>query len=104
MEVPMSDRLLDRPFFVKDGEYLVQEIVSIEDPIDFLYEWPEEHRDVIYEVTWKTCCNAQNDVKPVRVARDAFEGFARKCNLLEQLEAAIPWVVSKASSGSGIPV
>jgi len=104
MEVSMSDRLFDSPVFVKDGEYLIQEIASIEDAIDFLYELPNEQRDVIYEVTWKTCCDAQNGLKPIRVARDAFEGFARKRNLLEQPEAAIPWMTSKASSGGRIPM
>ena len=96
----MSDRLFDRPVFVKDGNHLIQEIACIEDAIDFLYEWPEEHRDVIYEVTWKTCCDAQNGIKPVRVARDAFEGFARKRKILENPEVAIPWMTSH-TSGSG---
>ena len=100
----MSDRLFDSPVFVKDGEYLIQEIASIEDAIDFLYELPNEQRDVIYEVTWKTCCDAQNGLKPIRVARDAFESFARKRNLLEQPEAAIPWMTSKVSSGGRIPM
>ncbi|PQA72234.1 DUF982 domain-containing protein [Brucella oryzae] len=100
----MSDRLFDSPVFVRDGGYLIQEIASIEDAIDFLYELPDVQRDVIYEVTWKTCCDAQNGLKPVRVARDAFEGFARKRNLLEQPEAAIPWMTSKASSGGRIPM
>ncbi|WP_306460468.1 DUF982 domain-containing protein [Brucella cytisi] len=46
----MSDRLFDSPIFVKDGKYLTREIASPADAIDFLYEWPQDDRDVIYEV------------------------------------------------------
>ncbi|MFB8343708.1 DUF982 domain-containing protein [Brucella cytisi] len=66
----MSDRLFDSPVFVKDGRYLIQEVASIEDAIDFLFELPDETRDIIYEVTWKTCCDAQNGLKPIHAGQN----------------------------------
>ncbi|MEL4374723.1 DUF982 domain-containing protein [Brucella cytisi] len=93
----MSDRLFDSPVFVKDGRYLIQEVASIEDAIDFLFELPDETRDIIYEVAWKTCCDAQNGLKPIHAGRDAFEGFARIRNMLEKPETIIPWMPDKSS-------
>ncbi|MBQ0710397.1 MULTISPECIES: DUF982 domain-containing protein [unclassified Ochrobactrum] len=100
----MSDRLFDSPVFVKDGPYLIQEIAGIEDAIDFLNEWPEHDRDVIYEMTWKVCCDAQNGLKPLYVARHAIAGFARKRNILEQPETAIPWMIAPKAGGGRVPV
>lgn len=99
----MSERLFDSPVFVKDGPYLIREIAGIEDAIDFLHEWPDEDRDVIYEMTWKTCCDAHNGLKPHEVARHAFEGFARRRNILEKPEAALPWMVPQTSGGGRVP-
>ncbi len=95
----MSDRLFDSPIFVRDGNYLVQEIAGVEDAIDFLHDWPDDDRDVIYEMTWKTCCDAQNGFKPISVARNAIEGFAKKRNILEKPDVAIPWMTAKTSNG-----
>lgn len=99
----MSDRLFDSPVFVKDGPYLIREIAGIEDAIDFLYEWPQEDRDIIYEMTWKTCCDAHNGLKPFSVARSALEGFARKRSILEKPEAALPWMAPHGSGSGRIP-
>lgn len=103
MEVLMSDRLFDNPVFIKSGSHLIQEIAGIEDAIDFLYEWPEHDRDVIYEMTWKACCDAQNGLKPLNVARDAVAGFARKRNILEKPEATLPWRIGASAGGGRVP-
>ena len=100
MEVSMSDRLFDSPVFVKDGPYLVREIASIGDALDFLYNWPEHDRDLIYETAWKACCDSHDRVKPVDAAESAIRGFAKKRRILEDPEVAIPWMSSK-KSGSG---
>jgi hypothetical protein len=103
MEVLMSDRLFDSPVFVKDGPYLIREIACVEDAIDYLYEWPEHDRDVIYEMTWKACCDAQNGLKPLHVARHAVAGFALKRNILEEPQTAIPWAPNVRSGGGRVP-
>lgn len=95
----MSDRFFDSPIFVRDGKNLVQEIAGLQDAIDFLREWPDGERDVIYEIAWKTCCDAHNGFKPIFIARNAIEGFAKKRNILEKPEVAIPWMTAKTSHG-----
>ena len=100
----MSDRLFDSPIFVKDGKYLIREVASPADAIDFLYEWPENDRDVIYEVAWNACCDAHSGQKPLIVAQNAFEGFARKRKIIEKPEVAMPWMNSHSNSGGRVPV
>lgn len=104
MEVQVGDRLFDSPVFVRDGYYLVQEIAGVEDAIDFLQEWPENDRDVIYETTWRTCCDAHNGFKPISVAHNALEVFAKKRNILEKPDVTIPWMATKTPTGGLIPV
>jgi len=104
MEVQVSDRLFESPVFVRVGNYLVQEIAGLEDAIDFLHEWPENDRDVIYEITWKTCCDAQNGFKPISVVRNAIEGFAKRRKILEKPDVAIPWMMPQASHDGRKPV
>jgi Protein of unknown function (DUF982) len=104
MEVSMSDRLFDSPVFVKDGKFLIREIAGPIDAIDFLYEWPNDDRDIIYEVAWSACCDAHSGQKPLIVAQNAFEGFARKRNILEKPEAVMPWMTSHGNGGGRVPV
>ncbi|MDM7852376.1 DUF982 domain-containing protein [Pseudochrobactrum kiredjianiae] len=96
----MSDRLFDKPVFVKSGSYLTLEIASIHDALIFLHEWPEDDRDLIYETAWKACCDAHDGVKPLEVARNAIKGFARKRGILDEPKGPIPWM-SQSSTNDG---
>ena len=96
----MSDRLFDKPVYVKDGRYLTLEIASVHDALMFLHEWPENDRDLIYDTAWKACCDAHDGVKPVIAAQNAIKGFARKRGILDEPKVHIPWV-SQASANDG---
>jgi len=100
----MSDRLFDSPIFVKDGKFLNRETPSPIDAIDFLYEWPQDDRDVIYEVAWSACCDAHSGQKPLSSAHNAFEGFACKRDILVRSEAAMPWMTPHRNGGGHVPV
>ncbi|MBC8718766.1 DUF982 domain-containing protein [Ochrobactrum sp. Marseille-Q0166] len=95
----MSDRLFDSPVFVKDSPYLVREIASIGDALDFLYDWPEYDRGLIYETAWKACSDSHDGIKPVKAAESAIRGFAKKNGILEEPEVALPWMKGKKSGG-----
>ena len=96
----MSDRLFDKPIYVKSGSYLTLEIASIHDALMFLHEWPEDDRDLIYDTAWKACCDAHDGIKPIIAAKNAITGFARKRGILDTPKEPIPWAV-KSSSNSG---
>ncbi|MFD1197441.1 DUF982 domain-containing protein [Brucella gallinifaecis] len=96
----MSDRLFDSPVFIKNGPFIAREIASIGDAIDFLYEWPEYDRDIIYETAWKACCDSHDGIKPMKAAENAIRGFAKKRGILEEPQCAMPWITgAKSSSG-----
>ena len=56
LEVSMSERTFDSPVFVRAAEGLIQEIACLDDAFDFLDEWPEHRRGVIYETARRACC------------------------------------------------
>ena len=99
-EVFVSDRLFDKPVYVKNGRYLTLEIASVHDALMFLHEWPENDRDLIYDTAWKACCDAHDGIKPVIAAQNAIKGFARKRGILDEPKVHIPWV-SQTSANDG---
>lgn len=72
----------------------------MDDAIDFLDEWPEIERNLIHPTAWKAFCEAFDGHKPLYVARDAFEGFAKRAKILEDPEPVMPWINS-AKVGDG---
>lgn len=96
----MNAKLFDRPVFVKDGNYITREIAALEDAIDFLEEWPEVEQNIVYQTAWKACCDAFDGHKPLEVARDAFEGFAKRSKIWQDPASVMPWI-NKAKTGGG---
>ncbi|RUW46295.1 DUF982 domain-containing protein [Mesorhizobium sp. M1A.F.Ca.ET.072.01.1.1] len=88
------------PLFVRRAAYIVQEIASLADAVDFLNEWPHDRRDLIHEAALKACYDAYDGRKPVSAARNAFFGFARRAAILEDATSAMQWLAA-CKSGSG---
>ena len=97
----MSERTFDSPVFVRAAEGLIQEIACLEDAFDFLDEWPEHRRGVIYETAKRACHRAFDGFVPLKVARDAFAGFARSVKILEDVSAAMPWMAGTNTGRTG---
>lgn len=68
----MNPDAFSSPVFVKRATYIVQEIASLADAIDFLNEWPDDRRDLIHEAALRACYDAYDGRKPVSAARNAF--------------------------------
>ena len=51
----MAMRMFDSPVFVKAGNLIVEEIACLEDALEFLYDWPEEPRDMTYQTALEAC-------------------------------------------------
>ncbi|UVK35650.1 DUF982 domain-containing protein (plasmid) [Mesorhizobium sp. AR10] len=96
----MSPEAFSSPVFVKRATYIVQEIASLADAIDFLNEWPEDRRDVIHEAALRTCYDAYDGRKPGSAARNAFFGFAKRAAILEDAISAMQWLAA-CKSGRG---
>jgi hypothetical protein len=95
----MNDGTFGKPVYLRDGKYLIREITSVNDAIDFLFEWPEDKRDVLYEAALNTCFMAHDGLKPVKIARDAIRAFGAKKSILEKEPAVQPWMIKPASGG-----
>lgn len=100
----MNAKTFDRPVYLKEGKYLVREITSLEDAIDFLDEWPEKDRDLMHEVALKTCFMAHDGHKPLKVARDAIRAFGKRKGILVKAPSVQPWMVRSVSGGGRVPV
>ncbi|MGK6317442.1 DUF982 domain-containing protein [Neorhizobium sp. DT-125] len=96
----MIPKLFDRPVYLKERKDLVREITTLDDAIDFLEDWPEGDRDLIHEVTLKTCYMAHH--KPLNVARDALRAFGRKKGILVKAPAVQPWMIGRSTGGGRI--
>ncbi|BAB54576.1 DUF982 domain-containing protein [Mesorhizobium japonicum] len=100
----MNLEAFSSPVFVKRAAYIVQEIASLADAIDFLNEWPEDRRDPIHEAALRTCYDAYDGRKPVSVARNAFFDFAKRAAILEDAVSAMQWLAVCKSGGGKVQV
>lgn len=98
----MDTRSFNKPVYLKDGRFLVREITSVVEAIEFLEDWPEKERDLMYEAVIRTCNMAHDGLKPVKVARDALRSFAMKKGILEKDAAVQPWMINSGSGGGRV--
>jgi Protein of unknown function (DUF982). len=98
----MTPNLFNRPVYLKEKKDLVREIVSIEDAIDYLEEWPERERDLVHDVALKTCYMALDGHKPIQSARDAVRAFGKKKGMLVKQPAVQPWMVKTPAGGGRV--
>ncbi|ASR07506.1 DUF982 domain-containing protein [Rhizobium leguminosarum bv. viciae] len=67
-------------------KYFVQEIAGLDDVFDFLDEWPQEKRDITYEVMLDACRKAANRQLPASVVAANFSRFLKKHGKLADVE------------------
>ncbi|RUW17697.1 MAG: DUF982 domain-containing protein [Mesorhizobium sp.] len=82
------------PIFVKRAAYIVQEIASLADAIDFLSDWPEDQRDLIHQTALQACYDAEDGHKQLSAAHHAFIDFARQVAILEDPISAMQWIAA----------
>ncbi|CAN7742594.1 DUF982 domain-containing protein [Mesorhizobium sp. LjNodule214] len=95
----MNPEAFSSPLFVKRAAYIVQEIASLADAIDFLNEWPEDRRDLAHDAALRACYDAHAGGELVKAARNAFLGFAKQAAILEDATSAMKWLAA-CKSGS----
>lgn len=71
----MNVEVFSSPIFLKRATYLVQEIASLADAIDFLDEWPEDRRDQAHETALRACHDAYGGHASVSAACNALIGL-----------------------------
>lgn len=99
----MNDKTFGSPVFVKDGSFVIQEILSVADALDFLDEWPRKRRGVIYETAQRALHAAHDGRYPVSAAREAFASWARSAKILEDVSTTPPWMTAPKAGRGGVP-
>ena len=100
----MSVKLFDSPLFVKDGKLIIREVASLDDALEFLYEWPADRQGTIYETALRACQRAFDSDYPLSAARDAFASFAKWAKILEEVSAPPPWMIGPKTGQGGVTV
>jgi hypothetical protein len=81
----MASALFAHPIYLRNEHY-IQELACLEDAFDYLEEWPEERRDLVYETTLRACREAYSGRFPLAAAEETLRRFARKRGILCDIE------------------
>jgi hypothetical protein len=98
----MNGRTFVSPVFVKSGTHFIQEILSLDDALDFIEDWPVNRRGPIYETALRACHRAYIGDVPLDVARSAFVGFAKSAGILQDVAQGLPFQMPHKSGRGGV--
>jgi hypothetical protein len=95
----MALALFDKPLYAQ-RRYFVQEITGLDDVFDFLNEWPQDKRNVAYDILSRYCHEAAGGRWPISAVRMNFERFLKQNSKLASIEDMAPHL--KHDSGAQI--
>lgn len=98
----MSVKMFDNPVFVKDGQHVIKKVACLEDALEFLYGWPEDRHNTIYETALRACEKAFDSDYPVIAARNAFATFAKWAKILEDATPPPQWMFGSKTGEGGM--
>jgi hypothetical protein len=81
----MASTHFTHPIYVRNRHF-IQEVTTLDEAFDFLDDWPEERRDVVYDTAVKACREAYSGQIPMGAAQETFRRFAKKKGILCDLE------------------
>lgn len=90
----MNAEEFSSPIFVKHTTYIVQEIASLADAVDFLNDWPEDQNDLVHQTALRACHDVYHGHKSVSAAHRAFLDFAESNGILEDPMSAMKWMAA----------
>jgi circadian clock protein KaiC len=73
----MAFETFEQPIYVQ-RKHFIQEITGLDDLFDFLDEWPQDGRDLVYEVMVDACRKAASGQLPVPAVADNFRRFLKR--------------------------
>ena len=97
----MNDQMFSSPVFVKHEDSIIQQISSVEDALEFLYEWPKMQGDAILDKALAACQRAFESDYPRSAAKDAFTDFAKHAGIHEDVDALLPWMITQSDRDGG---
>ncbi|MDQ0996127.1 hypothetical protein QFZ34_001304 [Phyllobacterium ifriqiyense] len=73
----MAFETFEQPLYVQRKHY-IEEITGLDDVFDFLKEWPQDRRDLVYEVMVDACRKAASGQLPAQAVADNFRRFLKR--------------------------
>lgn len=81
----MAFETFHRPIYAQ-WKHFIQEIAGLDDVFDFLDEWPQDSRDIVYEVIVDACRKTASGQLPAQAFAENFRRFLRKHNMLVDVD------------------
>ncbi|WP_332302825.1 DUF982 domain-containing protein [Rhizobium sp. GR12] len=81
----MAFETFAEPIYVQRMHY-IEEITGLDDVFDFLDEWPQEMRDLVYEVMVDACRKAACGQLPAQAIADNFRRFLKRHGKLADIK------------------
>jgi circadian clock protein KaiC len=81
----MAFEMFEQPIYVQRKHY-IEEINRLDDIFDFLDEWPQDRRDLVYEVMVDACRKAASRQLPVQAVADNFRRFLKRYGKLADVK------------------
>lgn len=73
----MALETFDHPIYAQHRHF-IQEITGLDDVFDFLEEWPQDRRDLVYDVMMSACRRAATGQLPVQAVAENFSRFLKR--------------------------
>ena len=81
----MAFETFDSPIYAQQ-KHFIQEIARLDDVFDFLDEWPQDSRDIVYEVIVDACRKAASGQLPAQAVAENFRRFLKKHRMLADVK------------------
>jgi hypothetical protein len=91
----MAFETFAQPIYVQRMHY-IEEITGLDDVFDFLDEWPQDRRDLVYEVMVDACRKAARGQLPVQAVADNFRRFLKRHGKLADVKD-VPFHLRRAN-------
>jgi hypothetical protein len=85
----MIKGLFDELVYAGSGRYLVEEIGSVEEALDYMETRSFDEGDVIAKVTWQALNRCLEGQLPVSAARETFYRMLKKKGMLAEPQTAL---------------
>ncbi|KPH04952.1 DUF982 domain-containing protein (plasmid) [Rhizobium acidisoli] len=73
----------NRAICVQRG-YLIEDVKTLDDVLEYLESWPQERRGLAYETLYKACREAAAGRFPVSAVAENFRRFLKKADMLAE--------------------
>jgi hypothetical protein len=81
----MAFETFEQPIYVQRKHH-IEEITGLDDVFDFLDEWPQDRRDLVYEVMVDACRKAASGQLPTQAIADNFRRFLKRHGKLADIK------------------